>query len=151
MFKNKIYLGFCAGLAATIVKDVLNQTLYSLKLIKILFAQYAAGVFISAMESKSLPGIVVGYFIDAGLSALLGIIFVFLLEKTKPAHLLFQGFLYGIALFISIYGALLSFGISSIRERPLLDVILMIFIHLIYGFILGLFVQKFGRKAVEVD
>lgn len=150
MFKNKLYLGVFAGLAATIVKDGLNQILYSFKVIKILFAQYAAGVFIIARETKSLLGIITGYFIDFGLSALLGIIFVFLLEKTKPSHLLFQGLLYGIALFISIYGALLSFGISSVRERPLLDVILMIFIHLIYGLVLGLFVQKFGRKAIEV-
>jgi hypothetical protein len=151
MLKNKVFLGVFAGLTATIVKDAVNQVLYSLKIIKILFAQYAAGVFISAVEAKSLPGIVVGYFIDFGLSLLLGIVFVFLLEKTKPTHLLFQGFLYGIALFICIYGALLSFGISSIRERPLLDVILMFFIHLIYGLVLGLFVQKFGKKAFEVS
>jgi hypothetical protein len=151
MIKNRVYLGVFAGLAATIVKDAINQILYSLKILKILFAQYAAGVFINAMETKSILGIVVGYFIDFGLSALLGIIFVFLLEKTKPTYLLFQGFLYGIALFICIYGALLSFGISSVRERPLLDVILMFLIHLIYGLVLGLFVQKFGRKAFEVS
>jgi predicted cobalt transporter CbtA len=46
LFKNIVFLGVFAGLAATIVKDALNQTLYSLKIIKILFAQYAAGVFI---------------------------------------------------------------------------------------------------------
>jgi hypothetical protein len=151
MFKNKVYLGVFAGLAATVVKDLLNQVLFSAKVVKVLFAQYAAGVFIRAMETKSLFGIVAGYFIDFGLSALLGIIFVFLLEKTKPAHLLFQGFLYGIALFISIYGALLSFGISFVKERPLLDVVLMFFIHLLYGLVLGLFVQKFGRKALEIN
>jgi hypothetical protein len=151
MFNNRVFLGVFAGLAATLVKDVLNQTLYSLKIIKILFAQYAAGVFVSAMEAKSLPGIVVGYFIDFGLSALLGIIFVFLLEKTKPNHLLFQGVMFGIALFLSLYGALLSFGLSSVKERPLMDVVLMIFIHLIFGIVLGLFVRKFGRKAVEVN
>ncbi|HEX3047627.1 MAG TPA: hypothetical protein VHY08_22940 [Bacillota bacterium] len=151
MFKNKVFLGVFAGLASTIVKDAINQVLYSFKIIKILFAQYAVGVFIKTVETKSLPGIVTGYFIDFGLSALLGIIFVFLLVKTKPIHLLFQGFLFGIAMFICIYGALLSFGISSVRERPLLDVILMFFIHLIYGLVLGLFVQKFGKKAFEVS
>jgi hypothetical protein len=151
MFKNKVFLGVFAGLTASIVKDAVNQALYSLKLIKILFAHYAAGVFISAKETNSLLGIVVGYFIDFGLSALLGIIFVFLLKKTKPTHLLFQGFLYGIALFLSLYGALLSFGISSVKERPLTDVVLMIFIHLIYGLVLGVFVQKLGRKPMEVN
>lgn len=102
MLKNKVFVGVFAGLAATIVKDGINQILYSLKVIKIPFAQYAAGVFVGAVEAKSLPGILIGYFVDLGLSALLGIIFVFLLEKTKPAHLLFQGFLFGIALFIGI-------------------------------------------------
>jgi uncharacterized membrane protein len=151
MFKNRVLLGVFAGLAATFAKDMINQIFYSLKIIKILFAQYAAGVFISATETKSLPGIMVGYFIDFGLSALLGIVFVFLLEKTKPSYLLFQGVLFGLALFICIYGALLSFGISSIRERPLLDVVLMIFIHLLYGLIIGLCVKKFGRKALEAS
>jgi hypothetical protein len=122
-----------------------------LKIIKILFAQYAAGVFVSAQDAKSLPGIVVGYCIDFGLSALLGIIFIFLLNKTKPTHLLFQGFMFGIAMFLGIYGALLSFGISSVKERPLPDVVLMIFIHLLYGLALGLFVRRFGRKALEVN
>jgi hypothetical protein len=149
VFNNRVFLGVFAGVTATLVKDGINQILYSLKAVKILFAQYAAGVFINAMEAKSLLGIITGYFVDFGLSALLGIIFVFLLEKTKPYHLLFQGFLYGLLLFISIYGALLSFGISSVIERPLLDVILMFFIHLLYGLVIGLFVQKFGRKALE--
>jgi hypothetical protein len=150
MIKNKVYLGAFAGLAAAVVKDGIDQILNSLKIIKILFAHYAAGVFIGAMETKLWLGVAVGYLIDFGLSALLGIIFVFLLEKTKPTHLLFQGFLFGVAMFICIYGALLSFGISSVRERPLGDVILMIFIHIIYGLALGLFVLKFGRKALEI-
>lgn len=149
MFKNRVLLGVFAGLAASIAKDAVNQILYHLKIIKILFAQYAAGVLVKAAETKSLLGIGIGYFMDFGLSALLGIIFVFLLEKTKPTHLLFQGFMFGIAMFICIYGALLSFGISSVRERPLLDVILMILIHLLYGIVLGLFIQKFGSKAIE--
>ncbi|MCL6589463.1 MAG: hypothetical protein K6U80_05855 [Firmicutes bacterium] len=78
----------------------------------------------------------------------MGIVFVFLLGKTKPAHLLFEGFLYGIALFISIYGALLSFGISSVTERPLGDVLLMFLLHLLYGLVMGFAVQKYGQKAL---
>jgi hypothetical protein len=57
MFNNKIYLGSVAGVVATIAKDILNQGLYSLKILKSLFAQYAVGMYVSPLEAKSLPGI----------------------------------------------------------------------------------------------
>lgn len=102
MFNNKIYLGAIAGVAATIAKDILNQSLYSFKILKALFAQYAVGMYVSLPEAKSLPGIIAGYFIDFGLSALLGIIFIFILEKTKPKHIAFQGVVFGSALYLGI-------------------------------------------------
>lgn len=151
MFNNKVYLGVFAGLTASFVKDAISQILYSLGFLKVLFAQYAAGVFISAADADTLPGIMVGYFVDFGLSALLGILFIFILEKTKPTHLLFQGFMYGVTLFLGLYGASLSFGISSIRERPLPDVVLMFIVHLLYGLVLGLFTHKFGQKALDLS
>jgi len=146
MLKNKIFLGVLAGLSATIAKDAVNQTLYSLNIVKILFAQYAAGVFINAIETNSLLGIIIGYFVDFGLSALLGIIFVFLLEKTKPKHIVFQGFIFGSALYLGVYGALLAMHISSVNERKPVDVVLMILCHLIFGLTMGLFVQRFGKN-----
>jgi hypothetical protein len=150
MFNNKIYLGAIAGVVATIAKDTLNQGLFSLKLIKILFAQYAVGMYVSPLEAKSLPGIIAGYFVDFGLSALLGIIFIFILEKTKPKHIVFQGLVFDSALFLSIYGALLAIGISSVKERELMDVVWMILCHLLYGLILGLFVQRFGKNLLTI-
>jgi hypothetical protein len=150
-FKNRIYLGVIAGVAATIAKDILNQGLYSLKIIKTLFAQYAIGMYVSLLEAKSLPGIIAGYFVDFGLSALLGIIFIFILEKTKSKHIVFQGFVFGSALFLGIYGALLAMGISSVKERGLIDVVLMILCHLTYGLTLGLFVRQFGKNALTLS
>jgi hypothetical protein len=147
MFNNKVYLGSAAGVTATIAKDILNQGLYSLKILKSLFAQYAIGMYVGPLEARSLTGITAGYFVDFGFSALLGIIFVFLLEKTKPKHIVFQGFVFGSALFLGIYGALLALGISSVKERELIDVVLMILCHLVYGLTLGLFVQKFGKLS----
>jgi hypothetical protein len=88
--------------------------------------------------------------VDFGLSALLGIIFVFLLEKTKAKHIVFQGVVFGSVLFLSIYGALLAMGISSVNERELIDVVLMIFCHLTYGLTLGLFVRKFGKNSLGI-
>jgi hypothetical protein len=147
LFKNKIILGVFAGLSATLVKDVINQTLYSLAIMKTLFAEYASGVFVSAMEARTMCGSILGYLIDFGLSSLLGIIFVFLLEKTKPKYIPFQGVLFGLALFIGIYGALISFGITTVKERTLSDTFIMIVIHFLYGLTLGVFVQKFGKSA----
>ncbi|HEX3046405.1 MAG TPA: hypothetical protein VHY08_16735 [Bacillota bacterium] len=151
MFKNKLFLGVFAGLTASIVKDAVNQILYSLRIIKILFAQYAVGVFISTMDTKSLLGIVTWYAVDFGLSALLGIIFIFILEKTKPKHIVFQGIVFGSTLYIGIYGALLAMGISSLKDRELMDVVLMIICHLVYGLTLGLFVQKYGRNLLTLS
>ncbi|HBE76226.1 MAG TPA: hypothetical protein DDW65_00335 [Firmicutes bacterium] len=151
MFKNKIILGVFAGLTATIVKDAINQTLYSLTIMKTLFAEYASGVFVSAMEARTMCGSILGYLIDFGLSSLFGIIFVFLLEKTKPKYIPFQGVLFGSALFIVIYGALISFGITAVKERTLSDAFIMIIIHFLYGLTLGIFVQKFGKSALGAN
>lgn len=145
MLNNKIYLGAMAGLVATIAKDILNQSFYTMKILKTLFAQYAIGMYVSPPEAKSLPGIIAGYLVDFGLSALLGIIFIFLLEQTKPKHIVFQGVVFGSALFLGIYGALLALGISSVDAREPSDVALMILCHLIYGLTMGLFVHKFGK------
>jgi hypothetical protein len=150
-FNNKIYLGAAAGIAATIAKDILNQGLYSLKILKALFAQYAIGMYVGLPEAKSLPGIIAGYFVDFGLSALLGIFFIFILEKTKSKHIVFQGIVFGSALYIGIYGALLAMGISSVAERELMDVVLMILCHLVYGLVLGLFVEKYGRNLLTLS
>ena len=149
MFKNRIYLGATAGVVATIAKDILNQGLYSLKILKTLFAQYAIGMYVSLPEAKTLLGVIIGYFVDFGLSALLGIIFIFILVKTKPKHIIFQGIVFGSALLIGIYGALLAMGISSVNQRKPSDVVLMIGCHLIYGLALGLFVNKFGKKLLS--
>jgi hypothetical protein len=150
MFNNKIYLGAISGVVATLTKDILNQGLYSLGILKTLFAQYAIGMYVSPQEAKVLPGILAGYLVDFGLSALLGIIFIGVIEKTKPKHLVFQGFLFGSAMYMLIYGALLSFGISSVKERGLIDVTLMIACHLAYGLTLGLMVRKFGKRVLEI-
>jgi hypothetical protein len=151
MINNKIYLGAIAGVVGTIAKDILNQGFYCLKILKTLFAHYAIGMYVSPAEAKSLPGVIAGYLVDFGLSALLGIIFIFILEKTKSKHIVFQGIVFGSALYLGIYGTLLVMGISSVNERALLDVVLMIPCHLVYGLVLGLFIRKFGKDFLIND
>ena len=151
MFKNKVIFGSIAGLAATLIKDGINQTLYSLKILKTLFAQYASGVFVKSIEAHSLLGIIFGYFADFVVSAVIGIVFLYSLEKTQPKYIIYQGMIFGLIAWVGIYGVFISLHITSVAARPLIEVILMFFIHLVYGFVLGLIVNKYWKALLICD
>lgn len=138
MLDDKSIFGAAIGLAAGVVKDLLNLALLWLRLIDSHYFHYAAGMLVKKRELHSVAGLIAGGLADFTLSMILGIVFVFLLAATGKRHAAVKGLIFGVAVWFSIYGGLTAFGVTCFQETPAAHDLVQFAVHAVFGLSLGM-------------
>ncbi len=142
MQDDKVIYGATIGLAAGVVKNLLNIALQWLHLIDSHFCNYAAGMFMKEAEVNTPAGIVAGYLADFTLSMILGVVFVYYMVFTGMRRPLLKGLIFGVAVWFLIYGGLTALGITCYRETHAVHGLIQFVLHVVFGLSLGVLVRK---------
>ena len=155
LLKDKLIFGSFIGLVAGLLKDLLTLIFYQLKILDGLFCHFAGGMFFrfSALDltSPEWPLLVIGYLGDLTLSGILGVIFVYLVKTTGPRYIILKGIFYGAAVWFAIFGGVLALGISKVQEKQPVHTLIMFFVHLLFGYVLGLLLTKYGKPIFDTN
>lgn len=146
--QNKQVFGAVAGLIAGIIKDLTDLTFYFLGIINKHFGYLASGLFSSPKEANSIFGWIDGYLANFIIDASLGVVFMYLIQS-DPQYIKTKGVFFGAVVWLLILGALTSFHITTVPTKSAFDGFMNFFVHILYGFLLGLSVDKYGRKALN--
>lgn len=148
MFQDQFLLGVASGALANIVMDIPQYPLWKTHIIRHPLSHYAGSLF---MDLQSLHhtwyGSVVSFLADYTYSALLGIIFIYLIsaaqrEDVNRGYYLTKGIFYGAFLWLISFGGLRSLAIVKLREVAPGDALIFFFLHLLFGLVLGWMAQK---------
>lgn len=152
MVNDKVLFGAFSGIISDIVMDIIQYPLWKMMIIKHPLAHYAGSIFIGNMNTlhHTWIGSTVSFLADYAYSALLGVVFVYLVHFFwKNAFILVKGTLFGVFLWFVSYGGLRALPIVRLREVQPGDIIIFLVIHLIFGFSLGYMVKKYGNIFLE--
>lgn len=152
MFQDQFLLGVVSGVVANIVMDIPEYTLWKIQLIRHPLSHYAGSLFLDQQSMHhTWHGSIVGFLADYTYSALLGIIFIYLLsaaqrEDANSGDYLRKGVFYGAFIWLFSFGGLRSLAIIKLREVALGDTLIFFFLHLLFGLVLGWMARKNQRS-----
>ena len=144
-------LGIDSGLAGSLVKNLVAFILEQLKLIDCVFCEMAGGLFLGnpVYQGSRFLATLIGYLADSTLSIILGVSFVYFIEGTGNRFLVIKGVSFGAVVWFLIFGGVMSFGVSPVRETHPVHILLLFLLHLIFGLSLGLTVEWWGQPTLD--
>ena len=151
MLRDRLLFGALAGVVANFIMDLLEFPLWKLDAIQYTLGHYAASLFMGAETTHhTLIGSVASFLADNIYSAVLGVIFLYLLLSTGQRFLLVKGLIYGAFLWLFSYGGMRSLSVVQLRNVPTesWDIIIQFLLHRVWSR-LGWFTQKYGSALGE--
>ena len=149
MLHDRIIFGALSGIIANLVMEVLEIIMWKFKIIPHPLFQHAGSLFmpLDAVYNTGLGG-AIGFIACTVYSALLGVVFIYILTFTGKRFSEVMGLIYGAGIWFVSYGGLCSLPIvklSSAQRKPL-GILLYFFLHLLHGFVLGKFARRFRHR-----
>lgn len=147
--KDTPLFGACIGAAASLGKDLFSYLLSFFGLSGHYFWELAAGMFISLEVISEPSSVVIGLLANLIVGALLGILFLYLLKMTGVRFIITKGLLFGLFVWVAVYGVLRAWHITSVaKDRPV-HVLFAVLAHLAFGLLLGLLAHRFRRGITD--
>lgn len=147
--QDKLTVGFIEGVIAGIVSSIADLLMvHGLKFGTIRFLDYA-GVHIYGFKPVSLGEQLFAEFVQLIFTGLLGILFIYLIDKVKPANILFKGSLFGILTWFVVYVVNILYKIEPLKRITLPSTLENYIASVIFGLVLGLAYQRLSNPAPD--
>jgi len=147
ILEQKIINAALAGTGAGILKDIPDSIIHNiLKKTDLTFWDYA-GIVMFGRHPQGFWETCFSFFFEIVFSIFLGIIFVCLVNRLNLKRRLLWGAFYGGILWFVIRAAVVGFQIKALLHNNLATSAANSFNSIIYGLILGFFVQYFEKKT----
>lgn len=147
MFRDKLIFGALAGVAADLVMGVPELILWKQKVLSHPLFHYAGSLFLplDVLHGNYLAQLM-GFLASKVYGAFLGVIFIYLLVHTGYRYPRAKGLLYGSFLWLASYCGLATLPIVKLSVHPPtpLETLLFFFLHLLYGFVLGMLAHAYA-------
>lgn len=128
--------GFLAGLASGIVMNIFSFISFTLNWVEVRFLDWA-GVFIFGRQPGGAVEIAVSLAGQLFFTALLGVLFAYLIPLTTSKSYIFKGLVYGLAVWFANYAIVILFKVPTLTRFGLGTVTSNITGALIYGLALA--------------
>ncbi len=139
---------------ADVSLDIIQLVLKKFGLLKYSLEDFAASMFIRVNNPAvigSLPFKIIGFLAGMAVAVLLGIAFIYLIDLSGFRFVKSKGVLYGFIIWFLIYGGIkTALHISYIQDYNAEHTMVQLFLHLLFGYCIGLFVVKIGFTTVTV-
>ncbi|TCL76917.1 hypothetical protein EDC14_1001202 [Hydrogenispora ethanolica] len=149
---DKILMGAGAGLVADLLQDRLQSVMKKQGWIRLTLDQLAGSLFIRDVSLLDSPlAELVSTFSGVIFSMILGILFVYLLDRLGFRYVVFKGVLFGAVLWFAVYGGLCAaLGIPHLQDHQPLHALVQLLGHLVFGLLLGGIVAWYNRALWKV-
>lgn len=141
MFKDKIVIGALIGLLADALKLVTNYILFIFGFTKVVFWQVVATRFIQKEYLYHKLAYLIGAIADITVTALLGVVFVYVIYLFGPKHLWIKGMGFGLVVWVSLFGTLLGQTVENKLPQEPTGVVITIIAHIVFGLALAFFTK----------
>lgn len=137
MFKDRIVAGAIIGVLADLVKLGFNYLAFRLGFAGAVFWRVVATEFVRASDLGVPLAVVIGAIADLTTSAVLGTIFLYLLEWAGDEYLWFKGAGFGLVVWVALFGLLV--GKNAVMRLALTPANIMVtpIAHLLFGLALA--------------
>lgn len=146
--RDRLVIGFAAGLIAGVTMNVLDLVLRLLNIPKLLFLDWAAiTIYGSRPENFQEAALALGVQLFFG--GLLGIVFAYLLPLFRSRYHLFKGLVFGVTAWFVIYGLVIMFNHGGLRTIPFAAALTDLIGSAVFGVVLA-FTFKWLHDRITV-
>ena len=144
MVKDLIFPGIVVGLLADAVKLTVNYILYLMNFTSVVFWQITATRFLEKADLFKPSAFFIGGVADITVSAMFGILFLYILYILGKKYLLIKGIGFGLLIWVGIFGTLLGQSVQQKIPQTTSGIVVTIVAHLFFGLSLALFTEWLG-------
>jgi hypothetical protein len=146
MMKDKLTLGFIEGTIAGVVSSLSDLIMVDwIKFGKIRFLDFA-GVHLFGFKPETLGEKMFAQVAEIFFTGLLGIIFVYWIDKVKRENILFKGFVFGNTIWFILYSINILYKIEPLKKLSLESSIENYLGSLIFGLVLGFAYSRLSKE-----
>jgi len=131
------------------VKLIFNYFCYLMGWTPVVFWQIAATRFLDRTELFQPAALLIGGVADLTISAVLGIIFLYLLKYTHHRFRWIKGAGFGLLIWVGLFGAILGQSAQNKLHISSTAIIVTLFAHFVFGLGLTLFDGLFGGRKIK--
>lgn len=146
--RDRFTRGFIAGLAAGIVMNIFSFLSFALNWVEVRFLDWA-GMFIFGRQPEGVVEVTLSLTGQLFFTALLGVIFAYLVSITSSKNYIFKGLTFGLAVWFSTYAIAILFRVPTLTRFGVDTVTSNIVGALLYGLVLAL-MQKWLEERIKV-
>lgn len=145
--KDKIMAGLVVGLLADVVKLAVNYSFFLLGFVKTVFWQVAATRFLSSSELFKPVAYLIGGLVDLTTTAVLGVIFIYLIRFTGRDYVWYKGAGFGLIVWVGLFGTVLAEAVERKLPADARTIIVTAVAHLIFGLSLAFFSKRIYKPV----
>lgn len=149
VIKDRLVVGALIGILADVVKLTANYLAFLLGFTDVVFWQIAATRFLSKGELQKPVALLVGGIADITVTAVLGIVFLYIIEYAGRNYLWIKGIGFGMMVWVGVFGALLGQSVQAKLPQSTSGILVTIVAHIIFGLGLALFTWIYYHYALR--
>ena len=149
MLKDRLIVGALVGLLADAVKLAANYLAFLLGYTNVVFWQITAARFLNKGDLLKPVALLVGAVADLTVTSVLGVVFLYLIDKTGKNYLWIKGIGFGLAVWVGLFGTLLRQSIQGKLPQSSSGILVTIVAHIIFGLSLAFFTWLYYRYRLR--
>lgn len=148
MFKDRVFVGFIAGVLAAIGADIANWISFGLGFSELRFLEWASIIFLGHLPN-GLAEVAVTQMVQVIWDGLLGVIFILIIPIIKSDFLVYKGMMFGFSLLFAFRAISVAFSIPYLNDISLTTFLSHILCSIVWGTLVGLIIQRLYAFADE--
>ena len=141
--KDRVLVGFFAGILAAVGADIANWILYGLGLTEIRFLEWASVLFLGHLPVNSIE-VIVSQLAQIVWDGLMGVIFIMLIPRIKSDYIVYKGGMYAVALHFGFRAITVIFKVPPLNSISVATFLSFIVCSIIWGLLVGWFIKRFS-------
>lgn len=149
MVKDRIVAGALIGIFADVIKLLVNYLAYLFGYTNVVFWQIVAAHFLQKGELSKPIALLIGGAADFTITAVLGIIFLYVAEYTGKSFLPVKGLGFGMIVWVGLFGTHLGQSVQGRITQDGTAILVTLVAHIIFGLSLAFFTWLYYRYALR--
>ena len=151
MLQDRIIVGSIIGLLADAVKLITNYAAFLLNFTDVVFWQITATRFLAQSDLFKPVVLLIGGVADVTVTAVLGVIFFYIIDYTGRDYLWIKGIGFGMAVWVVLFGTLLGQSVQGKIPQGPSGILVTIMAHFVFGLSLAFFTWLYYKYAAKQD
>lgn len=149
LINDRFTRGLIAGITAGIIQDSLDYISYLLDLNQLRYLDWI-GIMLFSRKPVTTLETLLALGGELFFSAVLGILFVYLVPLIRSKHILIKSWIYGVGIWFGIYGLMTLFKVRGLASINAMSALSDIVTSSVYGLVLGYTLVWINQKPKSI-